>query len=117
MTHYIRRPELNKYDDQFGLLIAYAEENVQTGEIEYSWDREIGANYEQIDRRKGRILSTWIDDLPVYIPIDNEQQQEESYQRVMRYGLLQKQMEQILEEIREKNKNLGFDEDHLGYLK
>lgn len=116
MKRYKRRKDLDKYDKEFGLLIAFANEDLQTGQIEYGWDNEIGANYEQIDRRKGRILSTWIDDLPVYIPRDNEEEAEASYQRVHQYYILEAQMKQILEQIKEKNKELGFDEQHLGYL-
>ena len=116
MKKYKRRKDLDKYDKEFGLLIASAHEDLQTGQIEYWWDNKIGANYEQIDRRKGRILSTWIDDLPVYVPNDNEEEAEASYRRVCQYYSLKVQMKQILDQIKKKNKELGFDEQHLGYL-
>lgn len=116
MGKWKRRKDLDKYDDQFGLLIAYATQNLQTGQIEYSWDNEIGANYEWIDKQKGRILSGWLDDLPVYVPIGDKEKQEASSQRVLQYEILKSRMNQILEEIREENKKLGYDQEHLGYL-
>lgn len=117
MVRYKRRKDLDKYDDQFGLLIAYAEENLQTGQIEYNWDNEIGINHEQIDKRKGRILSTWIDDLPVYIPINDEEESEKSQQRVFQYYRLKGELEQIISQIKQKNKQLGYDDQHKGYFK
>ena len=110
--YYTRMKDLDHYDHQFGLMIDYAVKNEQTGQIEYHVDNDILANYQQIDRRKGRFLITWLDDLPVYGELEN---QEETRQKLDQIWYCEQRICQLKEEIIEKNKELGWDEEKGGY--
>ncbi len=110
--YFTRMKNLDHYDHQFGLLLDYAEKNEQTGQIEYFVDNDILANYEEIDRRKGRILITWMDDLPVYGEIGKEKETREILEEIW---YCEYRINQLRNEIIKKNKELGWDEEKGGY--
>ena len=109
---YTRMKDLDHYDHQFGLMIDYAVKNEQTGQIEYWTDKNVLANYQQIDKRKGRFLVTWLDDLPVYAELGKE---EETGQKLDEIWYCEWRICQLKKEIIQKNKELGWDEEKGGY--
>ena len=118
MSGFKRRKDLDRRDDEFGLLISYAMENLQTGQIEYWWDNQLGMNYQEIDKRKGRRLSGWIDDLPVYVS-RNDQEQAKQLKKMVDcfcYSDDEEQKRKIIEAIKISNKSFGYDEENRGYL-
>ena len=110
--YYTRIKELDHYDHQFGLMIDYAIKNEKTGQIEYCVDNDVLANYQQIDRRKGRFLITWLDDLPVYAEIGKEKEVKQKLDQIQYYEY---KIYQLKNQIIKKNKQLGWDEEKGGY--
>lgn len=111
----VRRKQLDQYNKQFGLLISQAYENKQTGEIEYCIDKKIAANYEQIDRRKGRFLTGWVGDnnqIAVYAEIGK---QSEVKRKVDEYLYYSNMAAMALDWIRQNSLRLGWKEDGSTY--
>ena len=115
---YKRRKDLDEYNGQFGLLISQAYENEQTGQIEHWVNNDILANYEEIDRRKGRYRLGVLgalgsdDQIVIYSEIGKER---EVNDRVNEWVYHQNRMCDIERELRENSKKLGWKQDGTTY--